>query len=216
MKVLIHAVPKRLWYVDGFLVPSLIEQGITPVIYCDNKGLGNLGAFLDSCRNIRGDGTWHIQDDVIISSRFAELAEANDTGVCKGFCHEPWEDDPHNTGEVYMPDLWHSFQCVRIPDDMARDFVKWVEHGKHDSWVDLLIRRGQNDDYIFGQYLQTFHGAETARNIKPNMVDHVDWLIGGSTLSEWRGYFARSDLWEEENLVADLKQKLKSMNLPPL
>ena len=216
MKVMIHAAPKRMWYVEGFLIPSLRAQGIEPDVYCDTKGLGNLGAFLDSVRDLRGDGTWHIQDDVIISSRFAELAEENDTGVCKGFCHIPWEDDPLCCGVVYMPDLWHSFQCVRIPDNYARDFAAWIDGGNLPSPLDILARRGQHDDYLFSAWANEFHAGETVRNVKPNMVDHVDWLIGGSILSEWRGYAARSDLWEEEKLVDELKEKLKRMNLPPV
>lgn len=216
MKVMIHAVPKRMWYVDKFLVPALIAQGISPVIYCDHVGRGNLGACLESFRTMRGGGTWHIQDDVIISKRFAQLAEANDDGVCNGFCHSMWDDDPNIYGKVYPPDLWHSFQCIRIPDDMARDFVKWVETAEHSSWVDIQIKRNQGDDFIFREYFQTVHGRETARNIAPNMVDHVDWLIGGSIVNQWRGHPARAELWEDEDLVEQLKTQLNSMNLPPL
>ena len=215
MKVMIHAMPKRMWYVNQFLVPSLIAQGITPVVYCDDAGRGNLCACLDSFSTMRGDGTWHIQDDVIISKRFAELAEANDTGVCNGFCHVPWEDDPNITGTVYPPDLWHSFQCVRIPDDMARDFAEWVKTGDHSSWADIQIRRNQGDDFLFREYFQTFHGRETARNIAPNMVDHIDFIIGGSIINQWRGHPARAELWEDEDLVERLQAQLNSMNLPP-
>ena len=28
MRVLIHACPARMWYVDGFLIPSLMAQGL--------------------------------------------------------------------------------------------------------------------------------------------------------------------------------------------
>lgn len=212
MKVMIHAMPKRMWYVDKFLVPSMVAQGITPVIYCDTAGRGNLGACLDSFRNIRGDGTWHIQDDVIISRRFAELAEANDTGVCNGFCHHVWEDDPTITGSVYPPDLWHSFQCVRIPDDMARDFVKWVETAPHDSWSDIQIKRNRGDDYLFREYFCSMHGRETARNIAPNMVDHVDFLIGGSVINEFQDMFHRADLFEDLDLIDELEKNIKLLN----
>lgn len=212
MKVMIHAVPKRLWYVDRFLVPSLIAQGISPVIYCDHAGRGNLGACLDSFRTMRGEGTWHIQDDVIISRRFAEQAKANDTGVCNGFCRTAWEDDPNTSGEVYAPDLWHSFQCVRIPDDMARDFVKWVETAQHDSWTEILMKQNRGDDYIFRDYFLTVHGRETVRNIAPNMVDHVDYLLGGSAVHGAHDLYRRSDLWEENGLVEELEKKIKSLN----
>ena len=57
MKVMIHAIQKRMWYVERFLVPSLTAQGIYPVVYCDTGKRGNLGACLDSFRHIRGGGT---------------------------------------------------------------------------------------------------------------------------------------------------------------
>ena len=212
MKVMIHAIPRRMWYVERFLIPSLTAQGISPVVYCDTEKRGNLGACLDSFRHIRGGGTWHIQDDVIISRRFAELAEANDTGVCNGFCHSLFEDDPTITGTVYAPDLWHGFPCVRIPDDMARDVVKWVETAQHDSWCSLHIKRNAGDDYLFREYFNTVHGRETARNIAPNMVDHVDYLLGGSTISEYHDYYRRADLFEDLDLVDELEKKIKSLN----
>ena len=42
------------------------------------------------------------------------------------------------------------------------------------------------------------------------MVEHVDWLIGGSTVNQWRGYICRSDLWTDEALVDELREKLKN------
>lgn len=211
MNVMIHACPARMWYVERFLAPSLRVQGIEPLIFCDTERRGNLGAFLASIRELHGDGTWHIQDDVLICRDFAERAGANDAGFCSGFCSSRNGDDPGLTGTVYPPDFWHGFPCVRIPDDAARDFVKWIETGKHSSWADIQIRRGQGDDFIFHEYLETVHGTETVRNIAPNLVEHVDWLIGGSTINEWREGIVRSDLWEDEALVEELKAKLNMM-----
>ena len=46
-KYLIHACPKRMWYVQEYLVPSLLKQGIYESdisVYNDIDGLGNLKA----------------------------------------------------------------------------------------------------------------------------------------------------------------------------
>ena len=50
-KYLIHAMPKRMWYVEKYLIPSMIEQGIAKEnirVYNDEKGEGNLRACLNA------------------------------------------------------------------------------------------------------------------------------------------------------------------------
>ena len=209
LSVLIHAVPKRMWYVQRYMVPALQAQGIEPEIFCDEKRLGNLGACLESLRNRHGDGTWHLQDDVLICRDFAERATKYDTGICNGFCHLNSGDSRGCVGEVYPPELWNGFPCVRIPDDIGRDFVRWVENETHESWVDIQIRRNKADDWIFHRYVEDVHPYIRCRNIGPNLVEHVDWLIGGSVVNEWRGYICRSDYWEDEELVQELKERLQ-------
>ena len=83
MKYMIHSYSKRLWYVEKYLIPSMVEQGIdTSDIYVfnDSNNRGNLQAYLDSVDYIlnneklyKEDGIWHLQDDVIISSDFAKI-----------------------------------------------------------------------------------------------------------------------------------------------
>ena len=42
MQILIHAVPARMWYVDGFLVPELRRQGAEHIeIWNDTAGKGS-------------------------------------------------------------------------------------------------------------------------------------------------------------------------------
>jgi hypothetical protein len=45
--------------------------------------------------------------------------------------------------------------------------------------------------------------------MKPNLVEHVDWIVGGSILSPWRGYLARAEYWDDEDLVEELKTEVK-------
>lgn len=210
MRVLIHAVPSRMWYVNDFLVPSLRAQGIDPDIYVDTQRLGNLGACLDSFSKCSGDATWHLQDDVLICRDFAERA-SKITGVANGFCHLRSGDLLECAGWVYPPDFWNGFPCVRIPDDYAREFVEWIRtDASRDSWCDIHIQRGCADDFLFKRFLEDRHFDEMVYNVSPSLAEHVDWLIGGSMVNEWRGYICRSDDWHDEELVKELRQKLKN------
>ena len=211
MQIMIHAVPRRMWYVNEFLAPSLRAQGMEPEIFCDTGGLGNLGACLACFSQLAGDGeTWHLQDDVLIARDFAERASKVPAGVANGFCHIRSNDDPRCTGEVYTPDLWNGFPCVKIPDAYAREFTEWIKTADHDSWQDLMIRQNRADDFLFHRFMEDRHGTEKCYNVGPNLVEHVDWLIGGPIVGTWRGYITRSDLWDDEELVQDLKRRIKS------
>lgn len=210
MKVMIHAVPTRMWYVENFILHQLHAQGVWDVmIWNDTGGRGNLQSCLASFRSLQGDGgTWHIQDDVLLCREFAVRASAHDEGVVNGFCCLPFGDDPENIGRVAPRQLWHSFQCVRIPDAYAMDFAHWVEHGTHTALADKLIRAGKGDDYLFHEYFRNAHWKDKARNIAPNLVEHVDYLIGGSVVNQQRETQARSALWAEPDMVAQLAQEI--------
>ena len=212
MNVLIHAVPKRMWYVEEFLVPSLQAQGIEPEIFCDTEQLGNLKACLTSFAALKGDGdTWHLQDDTLIARDFAERAAKVPAGlVANGFAHKPSGDKLGCTGMVYPPDLWNGFPCVRIPNDYARQFVDWIGTAHHDTWSDILMQQGRADDFLFHRFFEDVHFDKMCYNVAPNLVEHVDWLIGGPIVGVWRGYICRSDLWDDEELVQELKQKIKN------
>ena len=51
MKLLIHACPQRMWYVEGWLVPMLQERGVGAdeiEIWNDAAGRGNLMACMEA------------------------------------------------------------------------------------------------------------------------------------------------------------------------
>ena len=209
MKVLIHACPKRMWYVEGFLLPELERQGADEVeVWNDTTGAGNLRSCMASFASRTGDGgTWHIQDDVLLCRDFVERCRQNDDGVVYGFCNEAFTDDPLQTGCVSVEDAWHSFQCVRIPDAYARECAAWLDGpGKTSGLYSIWIKSGKMDDDVFRTFLLDRHGRETVTNTKPNLVEHVDWIIGGSILSPWRGFLARAHWWEDEDLVTELQE----------
>lgn len=212
MKILIHACPKRMWYVEDFLVPTLKAQGAEAVeIWNDIDGRGNLASCMASFAARNGDGgTWHIQDDVLLCRDFVKRCIENDEGVVYGFCNEQFTDDPQQAGRVAVEDAWHSFQCVRIPDAYARACAAWLsEAGKEHELYPIWIRSGKMDDSVFRNWLIEAHGRETVLNLKPNLVDHVDWLVGGSILSSWRGYLTRAYFWDDEDLVQELRRQIR-------
>jgi len=212
MKVLIHAYPKRMWYVEGWLVPELERQGADEIeIWNDSEGKGNLRACLESFAARTGDGgTWHIQDDVLLCRDFVQRCREHDNGVVYGFCNVQFTDDPQQTGCVSVEDAWHSFQCLRIPDAYARECAAWFEGpGRTSGLYPIWISSGKMDDDMFRTFLLDRHGRETVENLKPNLVEHVDWIIGGSILSPWRGYIARAHFWDDEELVRELKESVR-------
>lgn len=56
MRVCIHAYPKRMWYVEEFLVPMLKEQGAEVEVWNDTAGRGNLLSCVESFAARTGDG----------------------------------------------------------------------------------------------------------------------------------------------------------------
>lgn len=216
MKILIHACPKRMSYVEGYLAPMLRRRGAEIVeIWNDENGHGNLRSCMESFAARRGHGgTWHIQDDVLPCRDFVERCrEYESDGVVYGFTCGAFGDDIGQTGRVYAPDVWHSFQCVRIPDAYARECAEWyfsgewAQAGEPELWA--LQEMGQGDDTFFRTFLQVRHGRERFTNAAPNLVEHVDWLIGGSILSPWRGFVARSALWDDRGELEDLKREIR-------
>ena len=217
MKILIHVCPQRMWYVSEFLVPELKKQGVEEIkIWNDVEKKGNLRACMESFAARIGDGgTWHIQDDILIARDFVERCREFDEGVVYGFCCRNFGDRPEAAGDVYVADAWHSFQCVRIPDAYARECAEWVlsEAWKEESAnaeLPILWKLGKGDDTFFHEFLENRHGYETAVNLRPNLVEHVDYLIGGSALQHWRNWKeACADFFDDQDLVEDLKNAIK-------
>lgn len=213
-KYMIHTMPKRIWYVDKYLIPSMVLQGINQkdiTVYNDEKGEGNLNACMNAFLSLpdNEDGTWHLQDDVIISSKFKTTTEAVDFGIVCGF--RSMYDEGNQYGAVPFNQSWFSFLCIRIPNNIAIDCAKWV----NDYMIGNPVYKqywegGVNDDWMFRQYINAKHKDVLAINLKPNIVDHVDYLIGGTVNSSKRIIQIRSKHWEDEYLVNELEKKLNS------
>ena len=218
-KYMIHACPPRMWYVEEFLIPSMLEQGIEKadiIVWNDTEKLGNLSACMAAFESLTGrGGTWHLQDDVVICADFAKRTKKYDKGVVFGFCNRYFKDDPSIAGTVYAEDMWHSFQCVRIPNEIAREAVNWIRSGGPDKIPEaaILVKLNKGDDTLFREFFLEKHGRETVVNLAPNLVNHIDYMIGGPVTNQWRGFIAGSDRWEDSSILTNLKKALKERGL---
>lgn len=217
-KYMIHACNDRLWYVVNYLIPSMMEQGIDEQdvkLYLDEKNQG----CLESCMlaflsvPIDDEGTWHLQDDVILCSDFKKRTEELDieyhNNVVCGFCYEK-DDRARNVGPVGVKEMWYSFPCIRIPNKLARGCADWYfRYVKFAKEYQVWIHAKKYDDSVFDVYLQDYHPKETILNVKPNLVDHVDYLIGGSKVNATRPEKETHTIFfDDKYLIDELRKKL--------
>ena len=223
MKYMIHACKKRLWYVDNFLIPSMQSQGIRDndiILWNDNSGKGNLYMFLKSMEAIAellpaNEAVWHLQDDVMISSDFKGVTEAcSKDSVCNGFC--AFERSHFGYIGWQNPKCrWLSFQATQIPVRYCAGFIDW--------WEDEILRKNRearrrkenkHDDHFFWLYMTEVHPNDRILNIAPNIVQHIDYMLGGSVLdNETERRISKARYWREseaeERLSEQIKQFLK-------
>lgn len=203
-----------MWYVQEYLVPSLLKQGIYEEnisVYNDSKRLGNLKACMEAFSTCEGDGgTWHLQDDVVVCKDFKARTEEHDDGLVCGFSSLFYDGDIESRkGVVSRDKMWFSFPCIRIPNDYARECAKWVTEFVIGNVVyERFWKDGVNDDWAFRTWLKQFHPNDDALNITPCLVDHIDYLIGGGTGVKPRQRPVRAQYWEDEDIVEMLKEAI--------
>lgn len=219
MHIMIHACPQRRWYVDEFLVPSLFEQGLPESdveVYEDTAGRGCLQSTIISftlCGKREG-GTWHLQDDVILARDFVKRAEENDDGLVCGYGNQQFGPYIGMAGNVPVIFHWWSFPCIRIPNHMAREFAEWchTEAQCREQYRSCFMRNN-GDDSLFRDWVVDKYPYIHVTNMKPNLVDHIDYLIGGSTVTNYREHPARAFYFEDRDLVDELADKLATRAL---
>ena len=206
-KYLIHACPDRLWYVYGYLVPSMRNQGIKDIdVRCDRAHLGNLQSCMKIFSTMEGDGgTWHLQDDVYLCSDFKKRTEENDEGVVCGFI---WYISA-NIGVSKPAHMWYSFPCIRIPNKIARECAEWfyteaIHDPKYADWV----KENKYDDEIFKEFMIKFYPDEDILHLTPSLVDHIDYAIGGSVLNNRSGLKTRASRFDDRKAADDFVEEL--------
>lgn len=219
MKYFIHACPKRLWYVENFLIPSMVEQGINREdisVWNDEKEEGNLVSWLKSCNHIQETmseekGIWHLQDDIVIGKSFREETEkAGDmiinTWVCKRFNATHYTA----TGVVGVLYHWNSFQCVYIPNRYLFGFLKWYyKTAVKDEYCLKRIQENRWDDWLFWTYMRRMNRGDRCLNLAPNICEHIDYMIGGSVATPEREGNVYGVYWEENEILEELWKKIK-------
>ena len=208
-KYLIHACNSRMWYVENFIVPSMIEQGIGEddiTVYNDVNGDGCLKSFIESSKkHCHGNGTWHLQDDIAICRDFKKRTEELDNGIVCGFaCTFDTEVKP---GKRKVEEgMWWSFPCIRIPDNIMQNCVSWVDtYVWRDPQYGRYVKSKKYDDLIFKIFVENYYPTEEVLSLAPNLVDHVDYLLGGSVINKQRTLKdVRSLYWDDTELIQDL------------
>jgi len=213
-KYAIHACPQRMWYVNQYLVPSMLDQGISEsdiMVKCDDKKLGNLTHCMDIFSHITQAGsTWHLQDDVVICKDFKKRTEEfQQNQIVCGFVVSN-DGNVKHTGFVEPENMWWSFPCIHIPNNLARECVHWVyEVARYKSIYSWMIMANKYDDTFFKEFLKKVHPSIKVLNLKPNLVDHVDYLLGGSIINEERKNKNVRAVWFEDlDLVEELERKI--------
>lgn len=212
---IIRVCNQRKWYVEKYLVPSLIEQDIKEdeiIINYDKESNGAIKSFIESCdiaSKCDIEHVWHLQDDIVICKDFAERTKYYDkTENCILCGFSSFYDDHTNDNKDYVTpeDMWYSFPCIRIPTQITKEFVYWFFENMNE--YKQLYEIGKHDDYLFRNHFLKNKNMKV-KNLIPNLVDHIDYLIGGSVINNRRNEKqVRATYWEDNSIVEDLAEKL--------
>lgn len=218
-RYLIHSCNERQWYVEQYLIPSMLKQGIQEndiTIYQDKEEKGCLDSCMHTFLNVPKDGgTWHLQDDVVIASNFKEMTERYDYGLVCGICTQ--FDGNMGYGMTDVEGMWYSFPCIRIPNKVARRCAKWYYNESiHDLQYRMWIRKQKYDDSMFRRYLELHESKITVLNLYPNIVNHIDYLIGGSVINKIRdkSIDTMAKYWIDDKTLQDIEKELKEHVCP--
>lgn len=214
MKYMIHACPQRMWYVNDYLIPSMRAQGIEEIeVLNDTEGKGNLFSCMESFRACgeRPGGTWHLQDDVLICRDFAQRTRTHDEGIVCGFACRNFGQSLQERGRVPMIFLWYSFPCIRIPNELAGECAEWFfTDAMHRTQYAAQVVDRRHDDWFWREFLLERHRDGWVTNLAPNLVDHVDFLIGGTLINQQRNLqINRAAFFADRDLVEELERKIK-------
>ena len=209
--IMIHAAPSRMKYVTEFLKPRLEAQGFQEIIvWNDSEGLGCREAYLESFRSLPETGhTWHLQDDVLPDKRFYEWATsewAQYPGIINGFGCGNYTPRSRFGIAHNMEDMFYSFPCLRIPNEIAKDFLKWFEVAREKE-INILekLPSGKFIDYFFKLYIGNNSKGIALYNFFPNIVEHVDEYITGSLVNKQREKLAKAIQFEDDEALKDLE-----------
>lgn len=203
---MIHSCNERKKYVVEWLIPSMLKQNINindVILYNDDNNDGCLMSWVKSCEYIlqtKQDSMWHLQDDVVISKDFA-MRTSIDYGdkivnafVCK-------KHNPSNymcIGNQNIDKYWMSFQCMYVPSRHIEIFLDWFykrvyQQGKYRKYY----KDNRHADFFFWRAMKECCPDDIIYNMSPNLVDHIDYLLGGSVITKQKHYIREAVYWNE-------------------
>lgn len=216
--IMIHCVPARLKYVLYFIIPALEKQFVRRIIVFNDKDLsGNLTSFINSLKILPDYGcTWHLQDDILISNRFAEVINKSTGDITCGFSSV---FDKFMDPVVVPRQMWWSFPCIKIPNKYNKEFIAWCNRDniKCKKYRDCFDQN-KGDDALFREFLEDNYPDCKIVNLIPNIVNHIDYMLGGSVSNPNRYRQIKKVLsknWPEDEkyLLVELEEKLKNFPL---
>ena len=105
--------------------------------------------------------------------------------------------------------MWYSFPCIRIPNKLAGECSKWFYDNQ--ERFTLYIKNKKYDDSLFKDFLLEHYSDTKVKNLIPNLVDHIDYLIGGSITNNRRSEKqVRSLYWEDYDLITALREEINT------
>jgi hypothetical protein len=114
--------------------------------------------------------------------------------------------------------MWWSFPCIRIPNRLAEECADWITwDASHREMYRYYVDSGKHDDYFWMEFLMAKHRNVRVLNLAPALVDHIDYLIGGSVINRDRGRpETRTAFWEDHTVITELEEKLKNTDYDEL
>lgn len=195
-------------------------QGITLdniTIWLDEQNQGCLKSCMAAFKSLPEQGfTWHLQDDIVVCRNFKELTEKYQiyAPVVCGYCYQKNIACPAGLNHpMYM---WYSFPCIKIDNKLARECANWFyKYAIKDPKYTEYVSAGKFDDTIFREYCREHYIEKyIVYNLKPNLVDHIDYLIGGSIAnSQRKDKITAAAYFEEPERVEELKDKLTKKDM---
>ena len=187
------------------------------ILWLDENNLGCLQSCMQAFANLPNEGfTWHLQDDIVISSNFKQKTEeyGKIAPVVCGYCYFR---NINSSAGIHIPkDMWYSFPCIAIKNQLAKECAEWFyKEGRYKPKYSKFVSTGKFDDTMFKMFLEEKYAKkEIIYNLQPNLIDHIDYLIGGSIINKKRStIITNAAYFQEPEKVEELKEKLKKKDL---
>lgn len=224
MKYVIHTSPKRIDFVNKYQVPILIKYGINEkdiVVWNDTEFKGQLKAWLECAEEILKtdsiyDGCWHLEDDVVPCKDFLNLtSQPPQNDIVQGFRCKEFDDHYDCIGKQPIDKILYGSQCIWIPNVYLKSMLKMFEE-------EVLTGKRRKPLYDAGKFysdtllkcaMNKYHKYTFVYNLENSLVDHIDYLIGGSSVGVIRSKkICRAIKFDNQEEIDKLEQKLKEDN----